>query len=261
MFKIEKKDPSFKMDNSRESFLLHILEYFKRFSTNELEQKCGEMPIPKIDYTKLLSVDARLTILSNLDTIQDYWRMCMCNKSWYECADDKYYSFWNTVLKEKYRVSPKIVLEMKCKQIQISPIYLYFFAKQLENRKFDRPNSRNILVKEFRKFMPYDTKVWKKPWYAFLDIFLTKNSYGFTKPVAISKELAQFLALDEPFATRAFATKSLWNYIKKYNLQDPLNKKRIVPNNQLQRLLNIHHGDHLDMFNMQRYLNRHFIKK
>ena len=61
---------------------------------------------------------------------------------------------------------------------------------------------------------------------------------GFAKPTVISQELCSFLG--KPQGTemaRTEVTKHLTTYIKEHNLQDPKNKRTIIPDKKLQKLL------------------------
>jgi hypothetical protein len=49
-------------------------------------------------------------------------------------------------------------------------------------------------------------------------------------------------------------------YIKNNDLPDKDNKKIIKPNNALKSLLNVKPTDEVTYFNLQKYMNRHFIK-
>lgn len=82
---------------------------------------------------------------------------------------------------------------------------------------------------------------------------------GFAKPTPISDELCQFLSL--PTGTemaRTEVTKHLTTYIKDNNLQDENNKRKIVPDSALQKLLGVSASDEVTYFNLQKYMKVHF---
>jgi chromatin remodeling complex protein RSC6 len=84
---------------------------------------------------------------------------------------------------------------------------------------------------------------------------------GFAKPALISKELCTFLG--KPAGTemaRTEVTKHLTSYIKEHNLQDSENKRKIVPDAALKKLLNVKASDELTYFNLQKYMKVHFPK-
>ena len=90
------------------------------------------------------------------------------------------------------------------------------------------------------------------------------NLSGFAVPTKITKELAEFLNLDEKIEiSRTDVTSLICKYIKENNLQNPDNKKIILPDDKLKKLFNGYLGeeDQLEFFNIQSYLKYHFIKE
>jgi len=84
---------------------------------------------------------------------------------------------------------------------------------------------------------------------------------GFAKPAPISNKLCDFL--ERPYGTemaRTEVTKYLTNYIKEHNLQDPSNKRRILPDDRLRTLLSSENNE-VTYFNLQTYMKTHFVKK
>jgi chromatin remodeling complex protein RSC6 len=82
---------------------------------------------------------------------------------------------------------------------------------------------------------------------------------GFAKPALISDELCSFLG--KPKGTemaRTEVTKNLTAYIKEHALQAPDNKRRILPDNALQKLLNVGTEEEVTYFNLQKYMKVHF---
>jgi chromatin remodeling complex protein RSC6 len=83
---------------------------------------------------------------------------------------------------------------------------------------------------------------------------------GFAKSSKISESLCLFM--DKPVGSevaRTEVTKYIINYIKEQNLQRPENKKFINSNEQLKALLQVPEGDDLSYFNLQKYMNKHFL--
>jgi hypothetical protein len=79
----------------------------------------------------------------------------------------------------------------------------------------------------------------------------------FERPVQVTDELCTFLA--QPSGTlmsRSQVTKGVNNYVKEKNLK---NKHDIKPDAALKKLLSIDQ-EPLTYFNLQRYLNRHYVK-
>lgn len=83
---------------------------------------------------------------------------------------------------------------------------------------------------------------------------------GFAKPSRITLELAKFLGVNESekFA-RTQVTKMITTYIKEHNLQNEENKKIIVPDAKLKKLLQS--GDEeVSFFNLQKFMKVHYLK-
>lgn len=85
---------------------------------------------------------------------------------------------------------------------------------------------------------------------------------GFAKPTKISSALCKFMALPEGSEmARTEVTKYIIQYVKDNKLQNPTDAKLIKPNNELKSLLNINDADEdLTYFNIQRFMNKHFVK-
>ena len=84
---------------------------------------------------------------------------------------------------------------------------------------------------------------------------------GFAKPTAVSKDLCNFLSMPEGTElARTEVTRLLNKYIKDNNLQDPVDRRTIRPDQKLQALLNIKGDTQLKYFNMQSYIKHHFVK-
>lgn len=84
---------------------------------------------------------------------------------------------------------------------------------------------------------------------------------GFVKPADISDELAKFLG--KPKGTqlaRTEVTREINTYIRDHKLQDPQNRRRILPDSKLKKLLKLKSSDELTYFNLQRYMSPHFPK-
>ncbi len=84
---------------------------------------------------------------------------------------------------------------------------------------------------------------------------------GFVKPTKISMELAKFLG--KPKGTemaRTEVTREINVYIRKHDLQDPKNGRRILADAKLCTLLKLKKDDELTYFNLQRFMSPHFAK-
>ncbi|MGA8164633.1 MAG: type I DNA topoisomerase [Waddliaceae bacterium] len=76
-------------------------------------------------------------------------------------------------------------------------------------------------------------------------------------PSEISPELQEVIGVDQ--ATRGEALKKVWEYIKSHQLQDPHNKRLILPDQTLAKLFGSE--EPLDMFKMAGILSQHIGKK
>jgi len=84
---------------------------------------------------------------------------------------------------------------------------------------------------------------------------------GFVKPTRISDELAKFL--EKPAGSemaRTEVTRDINNYIRKNQLQDKENGRKINPDTKLAALLKLKKTDELTYFNLQKYMSPHFAK-
>lgn len=87
-----------------------------------------------------------------------------------------------------------------------------------------------------------------------------KQPSGFAKPSKISKDLAKFLNVkQECMLARTDVTKRINSYIREHNLQLPENKRVILPDNKLSKLLN-NGQEEVTYFNLQRFMKVHFPK-
>ena len=80
----------------------------------------------------------------------------------------------------------------------------------------------------------------------------------FEVPTGLSSELCSFLGLSNGSKeSRSNVTKAITTYVKEHNLK---NKHNITPDAKLKSLLGVKDGELLTYFNLQRYLNRHYLK-
>ena len=92
----------------------------------------------------------------------------------------------------------------------------------------------------------------------------TNNNSGFLKPVKISKEMAKFTGWDAGLPrSRVEVTKFLCNYIKEHELQNPADRRQILADDKLTKLLKYDvkkEKEPLTYFRVQTCLKNHFIK-
>jgi chromatin remodeling complex protein RSC6 len=92
-----------------------------------------------------------------------------------------------------------------------------------------------------------------------------QQPHGFAVPSSVSEELCIFMKKEpgSPIA-RTEVTKALTTYIKEHSLQDPLKKRDILPDETLLKLFGKTKSElstPMTFFNMQKYINHHFIAK
>ena len=91
----------------------------------------------------------------------------------------------------------------------------------------------------------------------------TNNNSGFLKPVKISSEMAKFTGWDSSeLKSRVDVTKFLCNYIKEKNLQDPKDKRQILADPKLSKLLKYDSktaDKPLTYYRIQSYIKPHFV--
>ena len=90
----------------------------------------------------------------------------------------------------------------------------------------------------------------------------TTNS-GFLKPVAVSDEMRKFAGWEkDELHSRVDVTKFICQHIKKNNLQKPEDRRQIIPDNTLKKILNIKkdNKDPIPYYQIQQHIKHHFPK-
>lgn len=92
----------------------------------------------------------------------------------------------------------------------------------------------------------------------------TNANSGILKKVSISKDMAKFAGWNEDDkCSRVDVTKYICNYIKENNLQNPSDRRQIIPDSKLQKLLKFNPKkttEPLRYYSLQTYLTQHFPK-
>lgn len=91
---------------------------------------------------------------------------------------------------------------------------------------------------------------------------VNRSVNGFSKPGEVSQELKDFFKLgkDEKIA-RTEITKKITSYCQEKKLQKEDDKRVILADEPLKKLLRMKKGDELTYFNLQRYMKIHFPNK
>ena len=85
---------------------------------------------------------------------------------------------------------------------------------------------------------------------------------GFSKPGPVSDELRAFLKIGkEDLIARTQVTKAITKYCQEHDLQNQKDKRIILADKTLQKLLRIGKNDELTYFNLQKYMKVHFPNK
>ena len=88
-----------------------------------------------------------------------------------------------------------------------------------------------------------------------------RSPSGFVKPTDISGELAAFLGKSKgDQMARTEVTREINSYIRKHNLQDKDNGRKINADSKLSKLLKLKTGEELTYFNRQKFMSPHFAK-
>jgi chromatin remodeling complex protein RSC6 len=88
-----------------------------------------------------------------------------------------------------------------------------------------------------------------------------RNPSGFAKPCKVTKELCEFMNKEQDTEiARTEVTRALVTYIKENKLENKENSKIICPDEKLKTLLVLDESQDLTYFNIQKYMNKHFIK-
>ena len=84
---------------------------------------------------------------------------------------------------------------------------------------------------------------------------------GFAKPSKVSDNLCLFMKKPKGSeVARTEVTQYLIKYINEHKLQNSTNRKIIEPDSELIKLLGIEDSQEVTYFNLQKYMNKHFVK-
>jgi chromatin remodeling complex protein RSC6 len=90
---------------------------------------------------------------------------------------------------------------------------------------------------------------------------LRRSKNAFLKPRALSADLCAFMKLPAGSQrSQTEVTKFVSNYVKENSCFDPANKRRIIPDGVLSRLLKVTDKDTVTYLNLQSFLKNHFLK-
>jgi chromatin remodeling complex protein RSC6 len=133
----------------------------------------------------------------------------------------------------------------------------------LETIKIEKgtKNSKTLMGKKLKQLQNDSYKLLKIKYLRDENKPKTENNSGFMKPIKISNDLASFLETnsEEPI-TRVHVTKKLCQYIKEKDLQNPADRREIVPDQKLKALFNMLPDEKLTYYSMQKQIQQHIFK-
>ena len=110
---------------------------------------------------------------------------------------------------------------------------------------------KNLQIKREKKILKLQSKSLKKN---------KRQPSGFARPLNVTSDLCNFMGKENGSKiARTEVTQYLIKYIKDNNLQNNENKKNIIPDKKLKKLLKLKKEDKLTYFNLQKYMNVHYI--
>ena len=124
--------------------------------------------------------------------------------------------------------------------------------KQIKNVQ----NDMKVIQKQYNKVSKEHEKMLKKK-------RNSKNNKpsGFAIPSSLSDEMLDFLGLEKGIKVpRNEVLKLINKYIVENELRQEEDKRNILPDKKLKKLLNVKKNDKVTYFNLQSYLKPHFIK-
>jgi chromatin remodeling complex protein RSC6 len=122
-------------------------------------------------------------------------------------------------------------------------------------------NSKTVMSKKLKQLQNDSYKLLKIKYLRDENKPKTENNSGFMKPIKISNDLASFLETNaEDPITRVHVTKKLCQYIKEKDLQNPADRREIVPDQKLKALFNMLPDEKLTYYSMQKQIQQHIFK-
>jgi len=87
------------------------------------------------------------------------------------------------------------------------------------------------------------------------------NPNGFAKPAKIVPDLCDFVGVPHGSEmSRTDVTRKITAYIREHQLNKPENKRFILPDPKLRKILNVKEGEEVSYFSLQKLLSPLFIK-
>ena len=126
-------------------------------------------------------------------------------------------------------------------------------AKALRQKASDLRKSAKVLQKQLKIAQTKGKKKVRDP------NAPKRQPAGFAKPTTLSPELYEFFSIDpSTLVARTDVTKKITEYIRENNLQNPDNRREIILDAPLRKLLNPPADVKVTFFTLQTYLKNHF---
>jgi chromatin remodeling complex protein RSC6 len=123
-------------------------------------------------------------------------------------------------------------------------------AKTAAREVKDAKRKRRV-KKDVSEMTPEEKAAWE----------LRRSKNAFLKPRGLSTELCAFMGLPAGSQrSQTEVTKFVSNYVKTHSCFDPANKRHIIPDGVLSRLLKAKDTDTVTYLNLQSFLKVHFLK-
>lgn len=135
--------------------------------------------------------------------------------------------------------------------VESEPAKLHEIAKQIHKLQRTMNKTQRTVNSILQNLEGVDPKMKKKG-------RVKKEPSGFAKPSLLSDELCDFLMLPRGSKlARTEVTKRLTTYIKERELQNPQNRRQILLDDRLKKLLLVPEGTVVTFFNIQKFLSHY----
>lgn len=148
-------------------------------------------------------------------------------------------------------MNPELVTHFEDISKKLSELKSYVTVIQSEIKHLEK--NVNKEYKQLNKMVSKKSKTKSKE---------PRQHFGFARPTKVSNELCHFMNKEEGTElARTEVTKAIIGYIQEHKLQNNENRRVIMPDETLKTLLGVKDAEELNYFNLQKYMNKHFISK
>ena len=124
-------------------------------------------------------------------------------------------------------------------------------AAKVSAKQVKEAGKKRRVKKDVADMTPEEKTAWE----------LRRSKNAFLKPRGLSTELCSFMKLPAGSQrSQTEVTKFVSTYVKENSCFDPSNKRRIIPDGVLSRLLKVKDTDTVTYLNLQSFLKVHFLK-